>query len=163
MVSSARGLLRARAVATGVPALAALLGVVVLGCASSRDFLGSLLPGGSRPSIYYVESEALPVYREPGREVLMRLARNEKVLRSRVEKGWAFVRVESTGLEGWVDNSRLGWRVPAAAESEPSDVTGTNVDATAAPPVPPKPAAQGEEEPKPAEGGTVAPSVFDPY
>jgi hypothetical protein len=47
------------------------------------------------------------VYREPGREVVARLPRNERVVRSRVEKGWALVRVESTGLEGWVDNAKL--------------------------------------------------------
>lgn len=165
MSSSSRGWLPARSGRALLPALAILLGAACLGCASARDLLGGMLPGESKPSPYYVEIDSLPVYRTPGRHVLARLPRNERVLRSRLEKGWAFVRVEATGLEGWVDNSKLAWRPQEAGGAEPS---GALAEEPEAPALPAEPAAQPEPAPgdaKPQQEGEtrVPPSVFDPY
>ena len=168
MASSSVGLLPGRFSVPDLAALAVLLGVATFGCASTRDFLVGSLPGGSKSSTYYVGAESLPLFREPGRGLLAKLPRNEKVVRSRVEKGWAFVRVAGTGLEGWVDNAGLVWRAEAAVESQPISTTRAEVDAPTAPPVPDEPAeppapAQSDQTPEQPGRAPVPPSVFDPY
>jgi hypothetical protein len=64
---------------------------------------------------YYVISAGLPVYAKASAssKVLGRLAKDEKVTRTRLEKGYAHIVTADGRLEGWVDNGRLDWRIPA--------------------------------------------------
>jgi hypothetical protein len=77
--------------------------------------------------VYYVITAGLPVYANASTssKVLGRLTLNEKVTRTRLEKGYAYVVTEDGRLAGWVNNSRLDWRVPAkdAPAKAPSDKT----------------------------------------
>jgi len=65
--------------------------------------------------VFFAITAGLPVYAKSSAssKVLGRLARHEKVTRTRLEKGYAYVITENGRLEGWVENSRLDWRVPA--------------------------------------------------
>jgi hypothetical protein len=65
--------------------------------------------------IFYVISAGLPVYAKAiaSSKVLGHLTRNEKVTRTRLENGYAFITSANGRLEGWVDNGRLDWRIPA--------------------------------------------------
>jgi hypothetical protein len=44
---------------------------------------------------------------------LAQLPLHQKVYRYKMEKGYAYVKVEGNGVSGWVDNARLIWRLPA--------------------------------------------------
>jgi hypothetical protein len=123
---------------------------------------------------YYVGSAELPLYREPGRDVVTRLFLHQKVYRTRLEKGWAYVRVEGTGQEGWLVNAKLIWQLPRKTATSPEPATAPAEETSeavepeaektgAAPPAPVEdtpapPAAEATEKPRP-----VSPSVFDPY
>jgi hypothetical protein len=128
---------------------------------------------------YYVGSAGLPLYREPGRDLVTKLPLHQKVYRTRLEKGWAYVRVEGTGQEGWLVNAKLIWRLPPKAATSPEPATAPGEAASeaaepeatepeaektgAAPPAPVEetpapPAAEATGKPRP-----VSPSVFDPY
>ncbi|MBV5307082.1 MAG: hypothetical protein J0652_10350 [Desulfobulbaceae bacterium] len=64
--------------------------------------------------VYYVITSGLPVYStaSASSKVLGHLDRYEKVTRTRLEKGYAYVTSKNGSLKGWVENSRLDWRVP---------------------------------------------------
>ena len=130
---------------------------------------------------YYATADGTKVYAQPSSSsnVVGSLSLDEKVLRSRVERGYALIESSTTGVKGWVDNARLTWKAPGARSS-------------AAPAVPPaaeepEPAAEEEEaappEPTPEPTPTIAappaaspaaptkkptregvdPSIFNPY
>ena len=63
--------------------------------------------------VFYSAEEGLKLYPEPrfSQNTIAELPLNEKVLRYRTEKGFAYIKVERTGQEGWVDNARLKWRI----------------------------------------------------
>ena len=63
--------------------------------------------------IFYSASEGLKLYPEPrfSQNTITELPLNEKVLRYRVDKGFAYIKVERTGQKGWVDNALLKWRI----------------------------------------------------
>jgi hypothetical protein len=144
------------------------------GCAGVSPTLDRWL--GRSPStadssgVFYSAVDGLTVHARPARssEVVGRLPIHERVVRSKLEGGYAYVRAGRSGLEGWVDNSRLLWRLPTegappaatAGEGEPATPA-----ATAGEGEPATPAAQpaGEPAKPPAEPSKPKPSVFDPF
>jgi hypothetical protein len=44
--------------------------------------------------------------------MVTQLPLHQKVYRYKMEKGYAYIKVEGTGVTGWVDNARLVWRLP---------------------------------------------------
>jgi hypothetical protein len=148
------------------------------GCAGVSPTLDRWL--GRSPSaagssgVFYSAVDGLTVHARPARssEVVGRLPLHERVVRSKLEGGYAYVRAGRSGLEGWVDNSRLLWRLPtagappaAAGEGEPGPAAGEAAEAAPAASEPSAPAAQpaGEPAKPPAEPSKPKPSVFDPF
>lgn len=94
---------------------------------SSKDVVDStkkLLTGPSdtRPKIYYVGLSGLKLFSEPqsSKSYVAKLPLNEKVLRYKVEKGFAYVKVASTGHIGWVKNAHLIWKkAPSSPKKTP--------------------------------------------
>ena len=88
----------------------------------SRDTSAQIKTGEA--NIYYTGVEGVRLYPEPQKtSTYVTLPLNEKVLRSKVEKGFAYVRVVGSGQKGWVDNAQLIWRKkqeasPAAGQKE---------------------------------------------
>jgi len=120
-----------------------LLAVAVLaGCAGTKQTVGgwfgakpapqapspqaAAASGAVVPRPYYAGTDGLKVYAEPSAssKVVGTLALHEKVTRTRLDRGWAYVETEA-GLRGWVANARLVWRLPAsgapATEEEPAE------------------------------------------
>jgi hypothetical protein len=147
-----------------------------------------------KPTVYYAGVEGLKVYSEPSASstVVGTLSLNEKVMRSKVERGFALIESTKSGAKGWVDNARLRWRpatVPATAAPAPEEMSPEEARPEEAPPeepvVPapeeaqqpaaPEPAAT-VAEPEPAATAVpsapagalntsppVGPSIFNPY
>src|SRR5262249_44913464 len=65
---------------------------------------------------YYASEAGLKVYSEPtsSSKVVGKLSLHEKVTRFKVDRGYAYVKADASGLAGWVNNSMLLWRPPAA-------------------------------------------------
>lgn len=70
------------------------------------------------PLVYYVATPDLRLYPEPSssHKPLDRLPLNEKLMRYKVQQGYAYVRVERTGQMGWVNNGHLSWKMVAVHE-----------------------------------------------
>jgi hypothetical protein len=93
--------------------------------------------------------------------VVGRLSLHERVTRSELVRGYAHVVADRSGLEGWVDNAKLLWRLPAPDAAAPSAATAPAADdASAAPSAPPQPAA-AETPSAPAKPEVV--KDFDPF
>lgn len=121
------------------------------------------------PRVYYAGVEGLKVYSEASvsSKVVGTLSLHEKVTRSKLERGYAYVETARSGLKGWVDNAQLVPRVPTAAAPapEPQEPSG------------PEPTPPAEEAPPilttttlraaPPTSTTiprgVPPSIFNPY
>ena len=97
---------------------------------------------------YYAGVEGLKVYSDPSTsaKVVGTLSLHEKVARTNLERGYAFVESSKSGLKGWVDNAQLIWRLPTAATTGAPGTVETE---------PAEPEAAAPEEPSPTE--TVAP------
>lgn len=117
---------------------------------------------------YYVISAGLPVHAKASAssKVLGSLARYEKVTRTRLENGYAFITSANGRLKGWVDNGRLDWRIPAkeapdrGESGQPAPFTDSPDPSTQVPAV-----TAPEEIPVPApevSGGSVEPVVEAP-
>ena len=65
---------------------------------------------------FYSSVDGLPMHFLPSgsSQVVGRLALHEHVTRTDVQRGYAHV-VADNGLEGWVDNAKLLWRLPTSA------------------------------------------------
>lgn len=135
--------------------------------------------------VYYAAIAELPLYRSPGGAVIKRLPQYTKLYREQLDRGFAHVRVESTGETGWVENAQLNWRPPTqkppqqAPEGAPQAAAETPLPQELEPPQPsaaqaveapesPSPAAVEAPPPAPAPSSTrarstVAPSIFNPY
>jgi hypothetical protein len=131
------------------------------------------------PLVYYVGSDDLALYREPGKTVVRRLPLHQKVHRYRLERGYAYVKVDGTDEEGWLENAKLIWRLPQergaaseppAAPPEGPDTAPPVADDTTAPPAatdsgsrdaaaPSQPSTEHPAESTPP----VSPSVFEPF
>lgn len=139
--------------------------------------------GAVPASVYYAAVGGLKVYSEPsGRsKVLGMLALHEKVARTRLVRGYAYVESAERDLKGWVINAQLIWRLPSApgaAEGQPEEQAAPAGDEAPAaveaapeagePPAVEPPAAEAAPVPaappqaRPTPGG-VAPSIFNPY
>jgi hypothetical protein len=72
--------------------------------------------------VYYAGVDQLMVYSEPRSSAsqLAQLPLHQKVYRSKIEKGYAYIKVEGTGVTGWVDNARLIWRLPSQQQKAPT-------------------------------------------
>lgn len=127
----------------------------------------------AEPSVYYIGAAGTPLYKEPGRTELARLPQYRKVYRIGLAQGYAHVRVDGTGEEGWVENAKLIWRLPAASPAAapqpapPAAEPAAPAHAEEAPeaaepptPSPPPDAATAPASPPPTK---VSPSVFDPF
>jgi hypothetical protein len=185
--------------------VAGALGVAMLlaSCAATQKtvggWIGSATPtpspkpkaatGAQAPRAYYARVERLKVYGAPSAssEVVGTLSLREKVMRFKVERGYALVESTKSGLKGWVDNAQLTWRLPAAPttaapapeETQPEEAppeesaapAGEEAQAPAAPeptatataPQPTTaPVPTARPSPKPTPRG-VGPSIFNPY
>lgn len=126
--------------------------------------------------VYYTADQGVKLYGEPrfGGTAIATLPVHQKLYRSKQERGFAYVKVDGSGQTGWVDNSRLIWRLPSrkpkpAAPSAPAAVASPPVaevaetePAAVVPEVPANvPVAADEPEPAPTED--VNPSRFDPF
>lgn len=104
-----------------VSLIAALAG----GCSTVDDTLGSLVPGSTEvsPQVLYVGADRLAVHDRPtaASVVIGRLALSEKVTRTRLQDGFAYVTEPNGRLSGWVDDSQLIDQLPTVA-AKPSPV-----------------------------------------
>jgi hypothetical protein len=166
--------------------LAAVLagGLSLSACSVQRTVSGWFHRGASSEATagtgqtYYAAAAGLKVYSEPtsSSKVVGKLALHEKVRRYKVERGYAYVKADASGLAGWVNNTMLLWRLPAAkaATPEPSaeaPAAPAGEEPSEAPEIPP-PTQSQEPSPAPSEKpaaarpptrGKTGPSVFDPY
>jgi len=80
-------------------------------------------PDDTGPMIYYVGLSDLKLFSEPqsSRAYVAKLPLNEKVLRYKVEKGFAHVKVASTGQTGWVKNAHLIWKKASSPPKKPPE------------------------------------------
>jgi len=78
---------------------------------------------GEKPETFYVGLEGLKLFPEPRycRTFIARLPLHEEVVRDKLEKGFAHVKVVSTGQTGWVNNAHLLWRISAPPKPLPSE------------------------------------------
>jgi len=129
------------------------------------------------PRVYYAGSEGLKVYSEASTssKVVGTLALHEKVTRTRLDRGYAYVESTKSGVKGWVINAQLIWRLPGApttgtaapAEPEPEEPAAPaeapqepQVVEPTVPAAPPPPTATRVPQ-APPRG--AAPSIFNPY
>lgn len=128
--------------------------------------------------VYYTGVPDLPLYQQPGGVIAKRLPQYTKLNRMKIEKGYAHVRIASTGVTGWVENARLIWRLPqekpaAGTEkpaSQPAEASVSQQVSETPPPTPAQPAQTpvpaAPAPPSPANTAakpSVAPSIFNPY
>lgn len=175
-----------------------LVVALVAGCSGTKsmpDWFGSDSKSGAKgEAVFFVGVERLPVLAEPKGAAAVRghLALHQKVVRTKIQNGYALVRAAKGGLEGWVLNSRLLWKLPAppaasgaaaatvpaggeVAEPAAAEAVAPVAEAAAsaaeevAAPVeevpakePPAPVQAPPAPPKPARKAGGA-SLFDPY
>lgn len=146
-----------------------VMAVALGGCAVfdqiSTDWFGASTPAPTptpqhQGESFYSSADGLPMHFLPSgsSQIVGRLALHEHVTRIDLQRGYAHI-VADNGLEGWVDNAKLLWRLPgtpapaAIATVVPAPETATPL----APPVEPVPAvATVEPAPVPAATGPVA-------
>jgi len=110
-------------------------------------------------------------------KVVGQLSLHEKVTRTKLERGFAYVESAKSGVKGWVVNAQLLWRLPktssngqAPAQATPEEEEAPAEEAPVAEPTP-EPTQAVPEPTKPAPAaprakatpGGVAPSIFNPY
>jgi hypothetical protein len=124
--------------------------------------------------VYYAGVEGLIVHGEPSSSarVVGHLSLHEKVTRYKIERGYAYVKSDTSGLKGWVNNAMLIWRLPARAKPAPDLPAEPAAEEPSE--VPEPPATPESEEPASAPPDTpaadasptpsvVSPSLFDAY
>ncbi len=76
---------------------------------------------------FYVGVSGLKLFPDPrfSKTCIAELPLDEKVLRDRLEKGFAHVKVVRTGQTGWVNNAHLVWKRPPPPKSLPPKPTPT--------------------------------------
>ncbi len=134
------------------------------------------------PRVYYAGVENLKVYSEPSAssKVVGALSLYEKVTRTKLEHGYAYVESAKTGAKGWVKNAQLIWRLPTApTPGEPAPAAGEKPEGAATPaeapqvveptvtptealPAPTNTPVSAPRSPTATPGG-IAPSIFNPY
>ena len=75
------------------------------------------------PKTYYVGLSDLKLFSEPhsSKTYVAKLPLNEKVMRYKMQKGFAYVKVVSTGQTGWVKNAHLTWKKASSPPKKPSE------------------------------------------
>lgn len=143
-------------------ALLAVLASVEAGCTHVRQDVANWLAGPPPAGeIRFAADKGLAVHEEASGSspTVGRLTLNEKVIRSRVNRGFAYVTAPASGLAGWADDSRLVRTLPNTAKSlssagtspkprkkqAPAARTRTNAPTVATPA--PKPATVKEVQP----------------
>jgi len=133
------------------------------GCATwnpfARESAGEATTSQGRQP-YYTAEAGVKLYSEPrlSESYIAELPLHQKVYRTTLERGFAYVEVEGSSQKGWVDNGKLIWRLPAAAHTAPA--AGGNAvqsDTVAKPAATPEgvPAIQAPAAPAPQVAGEV--------
>jgi len=131
--------------------LALAFALACSGCAGVSPTVDGWLgrtPAATPSEPYYSGSEALPVHAEPAASsaVVGHLGLHERVLRTKLEHGYAFVS-SSSGVSGWVDNAQLLWRLPAESTPETVEPARSAPASNEPPATAPAPAAAPAEAP----------------
>lgn len=96
-------------------------------CAMVDSATRELMPEDkpSAPRVYYAGVENLKMYPESGFSgaPIAELPLHEKVLRYKLEKGFAYVKVPRTGQTGWVRNKDLVWRTSTRSKKSEETVS----------------------------------------
>jgi len=162
------------------------LAISLAGCAAMKQTVGGWF-GAATPTptptpqvtpvaaaerrVYYAGVEGLKVYSgsSTSSKVVGKLGLHEKVVRSKLERGFAYVESATTGTKGWVNNAQLIWRLPSvpttgapAAEEPEEPVAPEAPPAVEQPEEPVAPEAPAPPPPAATPGG-AAPSIFNPY
>lgn len=153
----------------------ALAATLATGCAGGKMFGGSSGAGSkSGAQTFYAGVERLKVYKEAGAssKVLGELSLHQKVTRSKIESGYAYIKTDNGKLQGWVLNARLLWRLPAttaapgaapAEEPAAAQPETAGAEASAATPVADEPPAPPQaQEPAAAEPHAPSPTPAKP-
>ena len=157
-------------------AIAVCVAATVAGCASVRQRVGGwfgrksapeTVAGPQAPRAFYARTEGLKVYSEPSAssKVVGTLSLHEKVTRSKVERGYAYVESTKSVVKGWVDNAKLTWRsptaptaaAPAPAEAEPEEAAAPAEEEPQPPAAPERAATDKEQQPASAAAPAVHP------
>lgn len=87
----------------------------------------SAVDTSERPETFYVGLEGLKLFPEPrfSKTCTATLPLHEEVVRDRLEKGFAHVRVVKTGQTGWVNNAHLVWKPSSSPKPIPSEPTAS--------------------------------------
>ena len=159
--------------------------MVLAGCDAIRNVKlfggrGEADVGAATTEVFYATDDGVPVLKEPkaSGDVLVRLARGQRVVRQRTAQGWALVDV-TENVQGWVDNAKLDWRAPSTRAAARPAGRGTTTTADPEPektePVvdtPPPPSTAVDSPPsEPTTAPAAAPAapskppstVFDPF
>jgi hypothetical protein len=156
------------------------LALVVGGCSAVRETWNEWFgeapaatpAAGRRAEVFYAATDGLAVHAEPSASspIVGRLALHQRVTRTELARGYANVTADG-GLQGWVDNAKLIWRLPTPTAAAPLGAGATPAAATPETAVEtPLPTATAIAEP-PATGTPVAaptrpgaePAIFDPF
>ena len=187
---------RTRSFRIGDVAAAFSVVLVLASCASVQHtvggWFGAATPTPSpapetkaaQPRVYYAGAEGLKLYSEPSvsSKVVGSLTLHEKVTRSKVERGYAYVESAKSGVKGWVNNAQLLWRLPTAPttaapapEAQPEEAVAPTGEEPQAPVAPEAAATAAEPTAMPTNTAVaaprsptatprgVAPSIFNPY
>lgn len=145
--------------------------VLASGCSAAKksgDWLGFGSKGAAKEEgVFFVGADGLMVRDAPksSGKVIGTLSLHQRVVRSKVTDGYALVRPAGGGVEGWVVNAKLLWKLPQAtpandAGDSPAEETATPTESPVeTSPTEPATEAPKEQAPKPRSGA----SVFDPY
>ena len=99
--------------------------LTLAGCAGAQKTVGGWFgdeaASGTQQAgtVYFAASDGLPMHSDASfsSPVVGRLALHEKVVRTRLQSGYAYVVSDQSGVAGWVDNAQLIWRLPAAPQA----------------------------------------------
>ena len=95
-------------------------------CAMVDSATKELMPReeSTAPRIYYAGVADLKMFSQSrvSDTPIARLALHEKVLRYKLENGFAYVKVVRTGQKGWVRNADLIWRKRTPSKKSAKDV-----------------------------------------
>lgn len=145
--------------------LLALVAVIsIAGCSSLQGTFGEMFgrtppasegeAAASPEGTFYAGVGDLAVREKPSgsAKVVGKLELHEKVRRSRLEHGYAYVTADRSGLSGWVVNAQLLWRLPpGAAAAAPAEKPGAGATAEPAPPAGEEKAGEAAESAPPLE------------
>ncbi len=102
--------------------LVALIVLFLNACAIVDTATRELLPDekSTAPRVYYAGVEGLKLYAESSSSgpPIAELYLHEKVLRYKLENGFAYVKVPRTGQTGWVRNRHLVWRTGSTSKKK---------------------------------------------